>query len=147
MKLRRVTYGDAEQLLVWRNDPLTRANSRTTGEITSAMHRAWLGVRLADPHEQLFIAEDDGSAVGTGRISDDTSSSEISLTVAPERRGKGYARQIITALLTRVRSGAVVRAQVLVTNRPSLIAFLHNGFIPTTIVQDDRRWLWLERRV
>ncbi|MDB6036026.1 MAG: immXl [Verrucomicrobiales bacterium] len=82
---------DAQRLLDWRNDLLTRAMSKTVGHVEMDTHVAWLTARLERADPQLFIAEVEGEPVGTFRLDDD----EISFTIAPLHRGRGYAKQML----------------------------------------------------
>jgi RimJ/RimL family protein N-acetyltransferase len=91
MNVRCATQSDAERLFMWRNDPLTRASSRTTSAVGWDEHVAWLTKRLGRLRPDLYIAEVAGAAVGMVRIDGD----EVSYTVAPEHRGKGYATQML----------------------------------------------------
>ena len=54
--VRPATEADADALLRWRNDPVTRAASRDTGEVGAEQHRAWLAATLADPGRHLLLA-------------------------------------------------------------------------------------------
>jgi len=93
MILRPANIDDAERLFNWRNDPLTRAMSINTAPVEWDGHIGWLKRRLSLPAPNLYVAEVDGVPVGTVRVDDD----EISYTVAPERRGKGFATQMLIA--------------------------------------------------
>lgn len=95
MHLRRATMDDAAVLFAWRNDPETRANSVTTDPVAWDGHRGWLEMSLASPDRELLIAEIDGVPVGTVRI-DRGEEIELSWTVAPDQRGKGIGRYMVT---------------------------------------------------
>lgn len=132
MNLRPATMDDAIVLLGWRNDPVTRAGSRDDGLVSLDDHVHWLALHLYE----VFIAEHDGTAIGTGRRSADN---ELSVTVAPEHRGQGYARQIVKALAAM---GTASWAACKRTNAPSMIAFLHEGFLPYAL---SETYLFLQR--
>jgi RimJ/RimL family protein N-acetyltransferase len=88
MKLRPAKFSDASLLFNWRNDPLTRLASVNTSPVLWAEHIAWLARTIGNPDRTLLVAEvDDGLPVGTVRIDQDN---EMSWTVAPEHRRKGY---------------------------------------------------------
>ena len=63
--LRPADASDSEDLLAWRNDQETRANSRSTGPVDAATHQTWLAHALADPNRRLWIAEAAGEKVFT----------------------------------------------------------------------------------
>ncbi len=96
LKFRNARMADADLLLEWRNDPLTREMSRNTDLVSRDDHIAWLNRQLAKIPPMLFIVELDELPVATFRIDGD----EISYTVAPSHRGKGLA----TALLKQVHN-------------------------------------------
>ena len=135
MILRPATLADADRLLRWRNDPETRAQSLSEHEVSLVDHLGWLSYILVHPvTPRLYIAEEEGRAVGTGRLDLDDSAAELSLTVAPEHRGRGLARQIIHLLVTEAgRLGHTLSiAQVKGRNARSLGAFLASGFLPSS---------------
>lgn len=100
MKLRNATIDDAQLLLAWRNDPVTRANSLNTEIITPANHLRWLSITIKNARRQLLIAEERNIAVGTVSIEKNKNKSyEISWTVAPEHRGKGIGKKMVAAVI------------------------------------------------
>jgi RimJ/RimL family protein N-acetyltransferase len=125
---------DAERLYAWRIDPLTQEMSLTAGPQTLAEHKKWLDHILAESHVHIFIAEVDGVPVGTGRFDIENTSATVSLTVAPDHRGKGHATAILQELNREMRRRGVTQAFARVRghNVPSLRAFLSNGYEPTT---------------
>lgn len=91
MNIRLATLGDAEMLLVWRNDHLTREMSKNMDVVAMEGHVKWLAARLAREEPHLYVAESDGVPVGTIRIDGD----EVSYTTAPEHRGLGHATAML----------------------------------------------------
>lgn len=85
LSLRHVAKDDVVVLHHWRNDPQTRANSRNTDEVFFEDHVRWFDKRRCGP--DFYIAEVNGKRVATIR----KDGAEISYTVAPEDRRKGYA--------------------------------------------------------
>jgi RimJ/RimL family protein N-acetyltransferase len=115
MKYRPATIDDAKRLLDWRNDDLTCAMSRSPDSVAWDQHVSWLNVRLARETPHLYIAECKGRPVGSFRIDAD----EISYTVAPECRGKGYA----TAMLKLAHAAfGTKKAGIYRRNEPSIRA-------------------------
>jgi len=55
VNLRPVTMADAEDLLVWRNDPETRHASHNTDEILLDRHLAWLEASLNKPEQTALM--------------------------------------------------------------------------------------------
>ncbi len=110
MNLRLATVDDASLLLAWRNDPGTRATSHNAEVVALCEHNAWLEATLNNHHRQLYIAEVDGTPVGTVRADYDDESCELSWTVAPEARGKGFGKLMVSELAKRI--DCVVRAEI-----------------------------------
>jgi RimJ/RimL family protein N-acetyltransferase len=98
LTVRRATMADAETLLRWRNDPATRAASRQKHEVALDQHFGWLEASLQRDDRLLLIASDDEGDVGTvrwDRVED--GEWEVSITVAPERRGRSMSRALLLA--------------------------------------------------
>lgn len=122
MLIRPATMEDARRLFEWRNDPLTRAMSKNSELVEWAGHVEWLERRLSLPEPHLFIAEVDCLSVGTFRVDGD----EISYTIAPEQRRRGYAKQMLQ--LARERFGSLI-AEVLPGNEASIAAATKAGHV------------------
>jgi pseudaminic acid synthase len=105
LTLRRATKQDSAALLAWRNDPHTRAMSITNDEVTVNEHDAWLARSLEASNRWLFVAETAGRPVGVVRLdAHGPASIEVSLTVAPGERGKGYAVAMLRAAEAEARA-------------------------------------------
>ena len=129
--LRRATAADSAPLLAWRNDPLTRAMSKSTAAVTAADHEAWFSSALANPKRQLLVAEHEGQGVGTVRLDlGEHGGAEISLTVAPAHRGRGLAARMLAAAEDPARQSGVLWLHALVKpdNAASLKAFKRAGY-------------------
>jgi len=130
--LRLAERRDAGDLLAWRNDPVTRANSRNTDEIAWEAHVAWLDRALADANRRLWIAERSGESLGTVSASrDDGAEVEVSITVAPAMRGRGAGAAMLSAAVAeaaRIWPGEAIRAVVRPGNAASRRLFESCGF-------------------
>jgi DNA-binding PadR family transcriptional regulator/L-amino acid N-acyltransferase YncA len=141
--VRAATEADSALLLAWRNDSQTRAWSRTTDPVTRAEHETWLTRVLADPVRRLLVAELDGKPVGTVRFDRDGGAWEVSITVAPEARGRRLAVPILLAA-ERALAPATVRANVHRDNAASLALFERAGYRPES---GDGPWRWFVKAV
>jgi RimJ/RimL family protein N-acetyltransferase len=114
---------DAELLLAWANDPLTRAAGFHPRPIEPEEHRAWLAERLASSSSRLLIGLADGQPFGQIRLERaEDGVAEVSIAIAPEARGRGLGRQLldtglaaaladrsfaVSAFVARIRPGNV----------------------------------------
>ena len=129
VRLRRATAADADLLLGWANDPATRAASFHPDPIDAAGHESWLAARLASPTTTFWIGEDGGGRpVGQVRVEGE----EISISVAPDLRGRGFGRALLAAAVEEAgRTLPIERllARVRVDNPASLSLFAGAGFV------------------
>lgn len=116
--LRRATLKDAEFLFKLRNDPVTRANSVSEDLVPWHVHIDWLNKSLANPQRLLFIGIR-RERVGTSRLDIGESHTEISYTVAPKHRGKGYGQILVNETLRYAKPPlrAIVRPDNLASRR------------------------------
>jgi len=131
---------DADVLWRWANDPETRQNSFNTSPILYEEHVAWLSQRLGSDATPIWIFSDGDVPVGQVRFDVAGAVAEIGITVAPERRGRGYGRAMLDAavrcLRAERRDGVRPRASVLAHNAASLRLFKACGF---EVVSTNRR--------
>jgi RimJ/RimL family protein N-acetyltransferase len=129
---RRAKAGDAELLRSWRNDPETRRRSFTKTTVSVAEHEAWLHTRLASERTAIWIFSDGDVAVGQVRVDVDGDVAEVSIVVAPERRGRGFGKAMLSEAMRLLRrdfgSGVRARALVLDDHDASLRTFRACGF-------------------
>lgn len=101
--VRRAVSDDADELLRWRNDPITRSVSRSSKPVTLAEHLAWLEASLTREDRLVLIATKGSQHLGTVRWDLlEPSSWEVSITLAPEWRGRGLARPMLVAAESRL---------------------------------------------
>src|SRR5688500_1184597 len=113
--LRQASLADCELLYRWRNDAETRAASHTTAEIPFDEHRKWLVQVLGDPTKTPYIAEHNGSTVGTVRAELRDGVHELSWTVAPESRGRRFGAAMVAMMAASI--DGPIRAEVKAGNR------------------------------
>src|SRR5665647_3300451 len=170
---RPATLQDARQLWIWRNDPLTRAGSRSTAEVPWDDHLRWLTASLNRTDRILLVVEDAMGLVGTvrwdlareqaGEQAGEQEGAprgshewEVSVTVAPERRGQSLARPLLragevalsecTSETTR-SSGTHFTAYLAVVhsdNRASIRLFETSGYVPD-LPPDPAGFMWYRK--
>lgn len=143
--VREASNADAALLLAWRNDPETRAWSRTADPVAPADHQAWVDRSLHNPDRRLLIAEHGHKPVGTVRFDRDGRHWEVSITVAPEVRGRKLALPILLAAERVLEPHATVRACVHRDNAASRSLFRRAGYQEEEAI--DGAWTWLVKTV
>jgi RimJ/RimL family protein N-acetyltransferase len=127
---------DAELLLDWANEPLTRAMSFYPEPIDRATHEAWLAERLADPATRLLIGLEGQVPVGQVRLTRDPDGTvEVGIGVAADVRGRGVGRELLDAALDAGRRDTSLAARRFVArirpdNTASIALFTGAGFRP-----------------
>ncbi|TPW77246.1 bifunctional UDP-2,4-diacetamido-2,4,6-trideoxy-beta-L-altropyranose hydrolase/GNAT family N-acetyltransferase [Schumannella soli] len=130
ISVRPAVAGDAGRLLDWRNDPVSRAMSRTAGELAWNDHRAWVHRALRDPDRSLLIAELGRQAIGTLRFDRlDDIRYEVSIALAPSARGRGFASAALEAAIATLPSGSEIIAEVDQRNAASRALFAKARFV------------------
>ena len=132
MEIRRATMKDALDVLAWRNDPHTIAMSRTPGIVDQATHLAWFAKAIADQDRIILIATEDGRRLGMVRFDRSDGAWLVSINLAPEARGKGYGRAVLTEAMAVLRASngpCRLSAEIKGNNAPSLRLFERCGFV------------------
>jgi len=128
VNLRPAEMKDAEKLFMWRNDPETRKASHNSDEVILESHLAWLDASLSNPSKRLlWIAEVSGVAIGTCRADRVENAWELSWTIAPEARGKGFANQMLSKLVCYFDEPLL--AEVKADNIASIKVAERSGFV------------------
>ena len=105
VRLRPATSDDTKTLWIWRNDARVRAASFIGGRVDLETHRRWLERKIASDDCQLLIAETtDGRPIGQTRFDRerDESNAVISISIAPNFRGRGLAPLLIAQSVERI---------------------------------------------
>jgi RimJ/RimL family protein N-acetyltransferase len=130
MQIRKVTLDDAEMLLFWRNDPITRQMSRDQGEVTLDKHVIWLERSIQADTRLLYIV---GDKYGVVRFDDSAHGEwEVSITLNPAHRGKGLSKPILAKAMEQfwsIHHNANIVAFIKPENDPSLRLFRSCGFM------------------
>jgi spore coat polysaccharide biosynthesis predicted glycosyltransferase SpsG len=136
---RPATLADSRQLWAWRNDPATRAGSRSQAEVAWDDHLRWFTASLARTDRMLLVVEDPVGPVGTVRWDlKGQGEWEVSITVEPKRRAQNLARPLLregeVALSEATRlSGTEVGAYLAVVNidnQSSMRLFETSAYLP-----------------
>src|SRR4051812_12863413 len=127
--LRGINPQDTEMLLRWRNDADTRRNSINTAEVTPEEHARWMLGSLVGDVRKVYVAIDNDIPVGVVCLLSDfkEKACDLSFTVAPEYRGRGYGYAILAQALFGL-GDVRVTAEVKMFNKASCRIFNKLGF-------------------
>jgi RimJ/RimL family protein N-acetyltransferase len=152
LRVRPATQRDAVLLHTWRNDPEVRSLSRSSDPIDLATHAAWLERSLADASRHLLVVETaDPEPVPVGTTRYDLVSGggpdaartrwEVSITVAPEMRGRGLGSATLQASDAWLASAEPATSEIVAFVRPanagSRRLFERNGYRATPSAEPD----------
>ena len=118
LQLRPASLDDAELLFSWRNDPATRSASHHSEELVFDEHVRWLKSTLENDKRKLYVAVFNDEPVGSVRADQEEAGYELSWTVAPSARGKGFGSVMVRMLAELLRSP--VRAEIKEGNMASV---------------------------
>lgn len=141
ISLRPATMEDAPILLSWRNDPTTYMNFLVQKPVPPKRHDFWMqvNVRFGYPQRKVLMAEDEGELVGVIDFiarDPEMKTYEISITVAPHKRNKGYGAKILALGCINMRARTLI-AEIRKENGASRKIFQKCGF---TFVKGDKEF-------
>ena len=134
LSLRLANLSDAIDLLLWRNDALTRAMSIESHKVKLRDHLVWLSAKLHSSCSLFLIGELAGAKLGSCRFDIDEAAgqAEVSINLNPNMRGQGYGRALLDSSINYFLKvhPLDIKASVKRQNRASLRIFERCGFIP-----------------
>lgn len=136
--LRLATEEDSDVLFAWRNDPTTQAASKSTAPVSREDHERWMkfNVLIGYPEHRVLIGDDGYSKLGVVRFDaskDDLMAFDVSITVAPERRGDGIGVAMLREACSFM-TDFELRAEARRENAASRKIFERCGFTETRYV-------------
>lgn len=139
IRLRPATHDDAELLFAWRNDPVTRAASFDTQIVPRAAHLTWMRHSLKSGDRFIRIAELDDRAIGVIRLDRVRDAATLSITLAPEVRGKRLAATLLRHAIRDATDLGIGRIDAMIrsSNAASRRAFTAAGFAERPISSDQ----------
>ena len=130
---RLITEKDCIDVLVWRNDPVTRAMSMSNKVILEAEHRKWFRMMLDSEAKIGIMGELNRSKIGVVFFSVNGRNALVSVNLNPLYRGKNLAVILLEeAIRTMQKMQAQVQrytAEIKNSNIASIKVFARNGFI------------------
>jgi UDP-2,4-diacetamido-2,4,6-trideoxy-beta-L-altropyranose hydrolase len=119
-------------LFSWANDPVVRSASFHSAPVVWENHQQWFSQKLRDPQAILYVGGTrTGEPMGQVRFHITENRATLSVVVAPNFRGAGWGRELITLsvrMLVRAHLVRAVDAFVKPENQPSIRLFESAGF-------------------
>jgi RimJ/RimL family protein N-acetyltransferase len=132
LELGPLIEADCGLLWEWANDPATRANSFDSAPIPLERHKEWLHAKLQDPQSRFWMASTkELGKIGVVRFDCHGAEATISVSLAPQARGKRYGKKLIRSscdLMFATSEIDLVRALIKPANKASVRAFEGAGF-------------------
>jgi UDP-2,4-diacetamido-2,4,6-trideoxy-beta-L-altropyranose hydrolase len=137
LALRPVQSQDCCMVWEWANDPVVRTQSFSTEKILWEKHVAWFESQQTNASIRFYMAVDKNDVpAGQIRYQIDGQEAVVSVSLAPEQRGKGYSAEIIrlgTRELWATTKTNIIHAYIKQNNTASVRAFIKAGFISAGI--------------
>jgi UDP-2,4-diacetamido-2,4,6-trideoxy-beta-L-altropyranose hydrolase len=136
--LRLASDSDCRTVWEWANDPVTRSASFSSDFIPWENHVKWFKAKLLDINCLFYIVEDiSSSLIGQVRYEIEEKQAVVSIGLASESRGKGYASPILCKSSQKLFENTaveIIHAYIKPNNTPSLRAFAKANFINNGLV-------------
>lgn len=143
IKIRDASQSDRETVFKWRNDDLTRRMARVSEPVTWEGHCCWFASVMEDPARTLMMCYTDQiPSLAVLRFDCAGEQAEVSLNLAPEKRGKGYAPKCLLAGINSFAQAnpkiGILYAEIKTSNIASLKSFEKAGFS----IEDEKEGFW-----
>ncbi|ETT41088.1 GCN5-like N-acetyltransferase [Paenibacillus sp. FSL R5-192] len=128
IELRDVGEGDVFFLWECRNETEARMNSAQIEEVTLNDHLRWLEQSKLNSERKLMVAWNKSEKIAVVRLDKENLHAIVSINVAQEHRGKGFAQEILTELERTAshwdRSIRILQAVIKKQNHASIKTFI-----------------------
>jgi RimJ/RimL family protein N-acetyltransferase len=147
LTVRPANASDEEDLLRWRNDIESREQSRDSELISTETHNAWFNQILNSPNNYVYIATlSNGTKIGQvrfDRLAGEKSTFEVSISMAPEFRGRNLSVELLLAAEAEFcpnHTPLTLHAFVKTINAPSQHLFASASYTIDPAVVNDGNW-------
>ena len=130
--LRKVTKGDENLLLNWKNDFDVRRGSFNNKSIKSDEHKLWFRQKFIDKNVLFWILEFEHKPAGMVRMEKKRKEILLNYLIAPQSRGKKFASKMLKMAIVELNNhwkDINVVAYTLPENIPSIRSLEKAGFI------------------
>ena len=130
MTLEPVSAEDSDKLFLLANDPAVRSASFHSGAISKEEHVRWFKGVLEDKNRRLYCYQTGDTFAGQFRLDREGDQAEVSFSIAPEVRGKGWAAGMLLLGCEKAVTLGISRlvARIKRDNVASLKSFSGAGF-------------------
>lgn len=132
IEIRKAAMADSADVLLWRNDGVTREMSRNTGTIAGDEHEKWFMESLERNDRVFYIGETEGEKIGMVRFDQREGDDwEVNINLNPAMRGRKLSLALLEQAITRFtgeRNPRRILAVIKTTNVPSQKIFGRAGF-------------------
>lgn len=131
--IRKANAEDSLLFFVWKNDPVTLANSFQSEEVPLEQHIGWFSRALEKSELLLLVGETkNGTPMGQVRFDRNENRAVVGVTVAPEFRGQKLSVPLLQAACDyffRLYPQHKIDAYIKTENTASRKAFTAAGFV------------------
>lgn len=132
MRLRDVSHDDCQLLWQWVNDSATRKASFSSNPIDWNEHVKWFIDKITDLNCHIYILLDNkNQPIGQVRFDISNDEAEISISIAPDHRNKGYGTkgiEMASKQLLQDRAINKIYAYIKQENKVSIKCFTNAGY-------------------
>lgn len=143
IKIRDASVSDRETIFKWRCDGLIRRMARVSEPVTWKEHCRWFASVVEDPARTLKMCDTDQIPnLAVLRFDRAGEHAEVSLNLAPDERGRGFAHKCLIPGIDRYAQAnpniRILLAEIRASNTASLRSFEKAGFS----VEDETDGFW-----
>ncbi|MFH0922977.1 MAG: GNAT family N-acetyltransferase [Candidatus Micrarchaeota archaeon] len=134
LSIRKAVLSDRKAIWTWRNDPITRANSRNPASISWKQHSAWFSTAFEKGNPKIFIVSSGRARAGAVLLNVRGKLCEVSVNIAPSFRGRGVGSSAIKLASNVAKRQGLLSLEAFIkkNNLASQKAFEKNGFVKST---------------
>ena len=128
---RPVNLGDSKEILLWRNDRVSRENFKNQHIVSQKEHQVWLEKKLNSSSSSLIMFGRDEIKIGIVRLDIEQEYIDVSINLNPNERGKKLGKKMLKTserYLNESLKEKKLRAEILKRNIPSQKVFERAGY-------------------
>ena len=147
MHIRLATIADAQDIMNWRNDVISRRMFFNSDEVSFSEHYGWFNSSLESNTSELFIGTQNDEKIGVCRfdILEENQLAEVSINLNPTKRGKHLSKCFLKLSMEKFfkNHNFSVKARIKKENLASISLFEGLGFKKTSATDTEIQYLFL----